>query len=177
VIGYIGVEEEQKIRPKYKAWNIFKHKYLLKYLLGNWIFSPLRIMDNHLKVLTLNFRLGNADFHHGILWESWNGNTKISPANDEKRFSNMNNFWNPIGLLNIYLYLRIMENPLRVLRLNFRLGNAYFDFCTMESIEIVTRKCQQKIIKIDFQPWITFEILSGNGIFAPLRIIGTPLNV
>jgi hypothetical protein len=46
-----------------------------------------------------------------------------------------------------------------------------------ENLEIVTRKCQQKIIKVDFQTGITFEILWGNGIFAPLRIMDTPLKV
>jgi hypothetical protein len=46
-----------------------------------------------------------------------------------------------------------------------------------ESIEIVTRKFLQKMMKVDFQPCITFEILSGNGIFAPLRIMDTPLKI
>jgi hypothetical protein len=32
-------------------------------------------------------------------------------------------------------------------------------------------------MKVDFQPWIFLEILSGNGIFAPLRIKKNPLNV
>jgi hypothetical protein len=36
-------------------------------LLGNEIISPLRIIDTPLKVLTLNFRLGNADFDRGTL--------------------------------------------------------------------------------------------------------------
>jgi hypothetical protein len=46
-----------------------------------------------------------------------------------------------------------------------------------ENHEIIIRKCQQKIIKVAFQTGITFEILWGNGIFSPLRIIGTPLKV
>ena len=46
-----------------------------------------------------------------------------------------------------------------------------------ENIEIVTRKFLQKMIKVDFKPCITFEILWGNGIFAPLRIMDTPLKV
>jgi hypothetical protein len=33
------------------------------------------------------------------------------------------------------------------------------------------------MMKVDFQPWITFEILSGYEIFAPLRIKDTLLNV
>jgi hypothetical protein len=66
-------------------------------LLGNWVFAYQRIMDTPLRVLTLNFRLGNADYDRGTLWKSWNFNTKISTKNDESRFSNMNNFWNPIG--------------------------------------------------------------------------------
>jgi hypothetical protein len=33
------------------------------------------------------------------------------------------------------------------------------------------------MMKADFQPWITFEILSGNGIFAPLRIMDTLLKI
>jgi hypothetical protein len=34
---------------------------------------------------------------------------------------------------------------------------------------------EKKMMKVDFQTWITFEILWGNGIFAPLRIMDTPL--
>jgi hypothetical protein len=33
----------------------------------NGILAPLRIMDSTLKVLKLNFRLGNADFDRGTL--------------------------------------------------------------------------------------------------------------
>jgi hypothetical protein len=46
-----------------------------------------------------------------------------------------------------------------------------------ESIEIVTRKFLKKMMKIDFQKGKTFEILSGNGIFSPLHIKDTSLNV
>jgi hypothetical protein len=33
------------------------------------------------------------------------------------------------------------------------------------------------MMKVDFQTGMTFEILWGNGIFSPRRIIGTPLKV
>jgi hypothetical protein len=46
-----------------------------------------------------------------------------------------------------------------------------------ENLEMVTRKFQQKIVKVDFRTWITFEILWGYGIFAPRRIMNTPLKV
>jgi hypothetical protein len=44
-----------------------------------------------------------------------------------------------------------------------------------QNLEIVTRKCQQKMMKVDFQTWITFKILWGNGTFAPLRVMDTLL--
>jgi hypothetical protein len=75
----------------------------------------------------------------------------------------------------IFAPLLFMDNPLKVLKLNFRLGNA--DIAHYENLEIVTRKCQQKMMKVDFQLWITFEILWGNGILAPLCIMDTPLKV
>jgi hypothetical protein len=46
-----------------------------------------------------------------------------------------------------------------------------------ENLEIVTRKFQQKMMKVDFQPSITFEILSGYDIFAHLRIMDTFLKI
>jgi hypothetical protein len=46
-----------------------------------------------------------------------------------------------------------------------------------ENLEIVTRKSQQKLMKVDFQTWITLKILWGNEILAPLRIMDTPLKV
>ncbi len=46
-----------------------------------------------------------------------------------------------------------------------------------ESIEIVTQKFLQKMMKVDFQPLITFEILTGNEIFVRLHIKDTPLKV
>jgi hypothetical protein len=46
-----------------------------------------------------------------------------------------------------------------------------------ENLEIVTRNLQKKMMKVDFQLRITFEILQGNGIFAPLLIMDTPLKV
>jgi hypothetical protein len=46
-----------------------------------------------------------------------------------------------------------------------------------ENLEIVTRKWQQKMMKVDFQLYITFEILRDNGIFAPLLIMDTPWKV
>jgi hypothetical protein len=42
-----------------------------------------------------------------------------------------------------------MDNPLKVLKLNFRLGNA--DIAHYENLEIVTRKCKKKMMKVDFQ--------------------------
>jgi hypothetical protein len=39
-------------------------------LWGNGIFASLRIMEPRLKVLKLNFCLGNADFDRGTLWKS-----------------------------------------------------------------------------------------------------------
>jgi hypothetical protein len=50
-------------------------------------------------------------------------------------------------------------------------------FAHYENLVIVTRKFKTKMMKVDFQTGITFEILWGNGIFSPLRIIGTPLKV
>jgi hypothetical protein len=83
---------QQKIMKVYfQTWRPFE------ILLGNGIFAPLSIMETLLKVLKWNFRLGNVDFDRGTLRKYWNRNTKMSPKNDEKRFSNMNNFWNPIG--------------------------------------------------------------------------------
>jgi hypothetical protein len=79
------------MKVEFQPWITFE------ILSGNGIFAPLRIMDTFLKVLKLNFRLGNVDFDSGTLKKYWNRNTKISPKNDESRISTMNNFWNPIG--------------------------------------------------------------------------------
>jgi hypothetical protein len=46
-----------------------------------------------------------------------------------------------------------------------------------ENVEIVTRKYQPQMMKVDFQTWNTFEILLGNWIFATLRIMDTPLKI
>jgi hypothetical protein len=46
-----------------------------------------------------------------------------------------------------------------------------------ENLEIVTRKFQQKMMKVAFQPRRTFEILSGNEIFAHLRIMDTFMKI
>jgi hypothetical protein len=53
------------MKVDFKPWISFK------ILSGNEIFPPLRIMDTFLKILKLNFRLGNADFDRGTLWKSW----------------------------------------------------------------------------------------------------------
>jgi hypothetical protein len=66
-------------------------------LSGNDIFAPLRFKDTFMKILKLNFRLGNVDFGRGTLQKYWNRNTKISTKNDESSFSTMKNFWNSIG--------------------------------------------------------------------------------
>jgi hypothetical protein len=66
-------------------------------------YSPLYVLWTPLEVLKLNYRLGNEDFDRGTLRKYWNRNTKMSTKNDESGFSNMNNFWNPIGLWNIGL--------------------------------------------------------------------------
>jgi hypothetical protein len=44
-----------------------------------------------------------------------------------------------------------MDHPLRVLTLNFRLGNADFGLGTLQNIEILTLKCHKKMMKVDFQ--------------------------
>jgi hypothetical protein len=87
--------QQKMMKEDFQLWITFE------ILWSNGILAPLRIMDTPLKTLKLNFRLGNADFNRGKLWKSWNRNTKISTKNDESRFSNMNNFWNPIGLWKI----------------------------------------------------------------------------
>jgi hypothetical protein len=46
-----------------------------------------------------------------------------------------------------------------------------------ENLEVQTRKCRQKIMKVDFKTRITFDIPFGNGIFSPLCIKDTPLKV
>jgi hypothetical protein len=79
------------VKVDFKTWITFE------ILWGNGILASLRIMDTHLKVLNFNFRLGNADFDRGTLRKYWNRNTKMSKKNDESRFSNIKNFWNPIG--------------------------------------------------------------------------------
>jgi hypothetical protein len=83
------------MKVDFQLWIIFEIPW------GNGILAPLRIMGTPLQVLKLNFCLGNEDFDRGKLWKSWNRNTKMSTKNDESRFSNMNNFWNPIGLWKI----------------------------------------------------------------------------
>jgi hypothetical protein len=40
----------------------FQTRITFEILWGNEPFAPVRIMDTPLKVLKLNFRLGNADF-------------------------------------------------------------------------------------------------------------------
>jgi hypothetical protein len=57
----------------------------------------------------------------------------------------------------IFAPLRIMYIPLKILKLNYRLGNADFDRGTLW--KSWNRNCQQKMMKVDFQTWITFEIL------------------
>jgi hypothetical protein len=91
ILKSLHENEKKMMKVDFQTWITFE------ILWGNGIFAPLRIMDTPLNVLKLNFRLGNADFDRGTLRKYLNRNTKMSTINDESRFSNMNNFSNPIG--------------------------------------------------------------------------------
>jgi hypothetical protein len=55
--------------------------------------------------------------------------------------------------------LRILDTPLKVWSLIFVWVTWISTMAHYENLEMVTRKCQQKMMKVDFQTWITFEIL------------------
>jgi hypothetical protein len=163
--------QQKMMKVDFQTWVTFK------ILWGNGIFAPLRIMNTPLKVLKLNFRLGNADFDRGTLQKYWNRKTKISRKNDESRFSNMNNLVKSYWVLE-YLSLYVLWTlPWRLSSGIFVWVNRILTVEHSKSIEIVKQKCQQKMMKVDFQTRVTFKMLWGNGIFAPLRIMNTPLKV